>query len=159
MELDPVDVLIYLTDDDHVIGQEGGQWEYAWGLTLSVPPNAVREATRFQFRAMAQEPTEPPPGYVYAHRAFEMNAYQFGEVHQFGEPIQMTIRYVQGDVDGILPRTLRLWYRAGPGEPWAMVGEPLQHRNGEITFSTDHFTQFALFAEAGYETRLPLVVR
>jgi uncharacterized repeat protein (TIGR01451 family) len=159
MELDPVEVLIYLTDDDHVIGPEGGQWEYAWGLSLIVPPNAVREATRFQFRAMAQEPTEPPPGYVYAHRAFEMNAYQFGEVHQFGEPIQMTIRYGQGDVDGILPRTLRLWYRAGPGEPWAMLGEPLQHRNGEITFSTDHFTQFALFGEAGYEMRLPMVVR
>ena len=46
-------------------------------------------------------------------------------------------------------------YRAGPGEPWAMLGEPLQHRNGEITFSTDHFTQFALFGEAGVRDEIP----
>jgi hypothetical protein len=40
-----------------------------------------------------------------------------------------------------------------------MLGEPLQHRNGEITFSTDHFTEFALFGAAGNELSLPLVIR
>jgi uncharacterized repeat protein (TIGR01451 family) len=159
MELEPVETMVYMTEDDHVIGPEGGQWEYAWGLTLTVPPNAVRQATRFQFRPLPEDPPDAPPGWVYAHRAFELTAFQFGEIRRFNEPIQMKIRYSQGDVDGIIPRTLRLWYRVGPGEPWAMLGEPLQHRNGEITFSTDHFTEFALFAEAGYELRLPMVVR
>ena len=151
MELEPVEVLIYLSDDDHVIGPEGGQWGGCLGIDTQRASEHGKRGDALPVQGDGAEPTEPPPGYVSADRAFEMNAYQFGEVHQFGEPIQMTIRYRQGDVDGILPPTLRLWYRAGPGEPWAMLGEPLQHRNGEITFSTDHFTQFALFGEAGYE--------
>lgn len=158
MDLEPVETLVYLSEDDHVIDPEGGQWQHAWGLTLTVPPNAVQEATRFQFRAMPADPPDAPPGWKFAHRYYELNAFQFGEIHQFNEPVEMTIRYGQEDVDGVIPRTLRLWYRAGPGEPWAMLGEPLQHRNGEITFSTDHFTEFALLGEEGYELKLPMVV-
>lgn len=159
MDLEPVEVLTYVTDDDHMFGPGGGEWQHAWGLTLTVPPNAVTETTRFQFRPLPEDPPDAPPGYVYAHRAFELSAFQFGEIHRFNEPIQMAIRYGQDDIEGVLPRSLRLWYRAGPGEPWAMLGEPLQHQNGQITFSTDHFTEFALFGEAGYEIMLPMVRR
>lgn len=159
MELEPVDVLVSLTDDDHMFGPDGGEWQHAWGLTLNVPPNAVTEMTRFQFRAHTEAPPDAPPGWVFAHRAFELAAFQFGEIHRFNQQITITLRYNQGDIDGILPNTLRLWYRAGPGEPWAMLGDPLQNRNGQISFSTDHFTEFALFGLADYALRLPMVVR
>jgi uncharacterized repeat protein (TIGR01451 family) len=159
MDLEPVDVLIDLTDDDHMFGPGGGQWEHAWGMTLTVPPNAVTEMTRFQFRPLIEDSPDTPPGWVFAHRAFELTAFQFGEIHRFNQPVNIMIRYNQGEINGILPNTLRLWYRAGPDEPWMMVGDPLQNGNGQISFNTDHFTEFALFGRAGFEVMLPMLVR
>ncbi len=159
MELEPAQVKAYLTDDDRMFGPVGGQWQHSWGLTLEVPPDAVRETTRFQFQAASGPPPEAPPGWIYANRAFEMNAFQFGEIHQFEHPLEFTLRYQIGDVDGILPNSLRLWYRSGPGEPWAMLGEPVQNQFGEITFRSDHFTEFALFGQPGYFVRLPMLFR
>jgi hypothetical protein len=40
-----------------------------------------------------------------------------------------------------------------------MMGTPLEHRNGEIVFTTDHFTEFALFGLDGVRLLLPLVAR
>ena len=145
--------------DEHMFGQGGGEWQHAWGLTLTVPPGAVREMTRFQFRPLSETPPDAPPGWIYAHRAFELNAFQSGEIHSFNQPIEIRLRYTYDDIKGIYPNSLRLWYRAGPGEPWAMLGEPLRHQFGQITFSTDHFTEFALFGQQGSELMLPLVIR
>ena len=51
---------------------------------------------------------------MYAQRAFELTAFRFVEVHQFGQPI--TVHY---NVIGLKQETLRLWFRNGEGEPWA----------------------------------------
>lgn len=40
-----------------------------------------------------------------------------------------------------------------------MLGEPARVMSGALTFTTTHFTQFALFGEAKYRTYLPLIVR
>jgi hypothetical protein len=56
MDLEPVETEIYLTEDDHMFGPGGGEWQHAWGLTLEVPPNAVQEMTRFQFRTSTSTP-------------------------------------------------------------------------------------------------------
>jgi len=60
---------------------------------------------------------------------------------------------------GLKRETLRLWMRPGPGEPWAMLGEPARVMSGPLTFTTTHFTQFAVFGEAKYHAYLLLVVR
>jgi len=159
VDLEPVETLINANDDEHRFGPGGGEWQHAWGLTLTVPPEAVREMTRFQFRSLTEPPPDAPLGWIYAHRHFELTAYQAGEIHRFNQPLEITLRYRYSDIKGIYPNSLRLWYRAGPGEPWAMLGEPLRHQFGQITFSTDHFTEFALFGQQGSELMLPLVIR
>jgi hypothetical protein len=160
LDLEPVVVETYLTDDDHMFGPGGGQWQHAWGLTLEVPQNAVQEMTRFQFRASSDTPPdEAPPGWRFANRALELNAFQFGEINRFNQPLVIRLRYNDQDVAGLFRSSLRLWCRTGPGEPWTMMGTPLQHRNGEIVFTTDHFTEFALFGLDGVRLTLPLVSR
>ena len=62
-------------------------------------------------------------------------------------------------IAGLFRSSLRLWYRAGPGEPWTMLDAPLQHRNGEIIFASEHFTEFALFGLDGVRLTLPLISR
>lgn len=160
MELEPVDVEVYLTEDDHIFGPEGGQWQHQSGLTIDVPANAVNQYTRFQFQPLFEVvPPDAPVGWRYARHAFELKAFQFGEIHQFAEPIRLTLQYQAGDVQGLDPNTLRLWYRSSSGEPWAMLGEPQMNQNGLISFTTDHFTEFALFVQYPYSLRLPLVSR
>lgn len=161
MDLDPVDVDVYLDENDHMFGPQGGQWQLQYGLTLEVPPNALQATTRFEFRPLFEDNPPPavPPGNFFAHRAFTLTAFQFGEVHRFNQPITITIGYKDSDVQGLNRNTLRLWYRAGSGEPWAMLGEPQSHQNGQIRFTTDHFTEFALFGEGAYRLVLPYVSR
>lgn len=60
---------------------------------------------------------------------------------------------------GLKRETLRVWTRPGPGEPWAMRGEPARVMSGALTFTTTHLTQFALFAQGRYRVCLPLARR
>ncbi len=95
-----------------------------------------------------------------AHRFFELNAYHFGEQHEFGETIRLVLRLKPEEIAGLNRETLRLWYRSGPGEPWAMMmGEPAWLSEDTLAFSTDHFTQFALFGTGLHQIYLPLMLR
>jgi len=78
-------------------------------------------------------------------RAFELTAFRFSEVHQLGQPITITVHYSDTGVIGLEQETLRLWYRSGSGEPRAILGEPVRVMSGTLSFTTMHFTHFALF--------------
>jgi hypothetical protein len=72
MQLGPVTTVVTMSQHAYMFGPNGGEWAHQYGVTLTVPPHAVTETTRFQFREMS--PTEiisGPPGLLYAHRAFE----------------------------------------------------------------------------------------
>lgn len=160
MQLGPVTTGVTMPQSAHLFGPNGGEWAHQYGVTLTVPPRAVAETTRFQFREMS--PTEiisGPSGLMWAHRAFELTAFRFGEVHQFGQPVTITVHYSNTDVSGLTRETLRLWYRGSAGEPWAMLGEPVRVMSGTLSFTTTHFTQFALFAEGAHKIYLPLTSR
>lgn len=160
-ELAPVIVNVSMSDDAYMIGPEGGQWQHSYGITLTVPAHAVQSLTRFQFKPLFDDaPPEPgPPGWFFAHRAFEMNAFQFGEIHQFNKPLEIAVQYSDQDVAGLVRNTLRLWYRNGPNSPWEIADEAVRHQDGLIVFETDHFTEFALFARGGYQVHLPMVMQ
>jgi hypothetical protein len=160
MQLGPVTTVVTMSQHAYMFGPNGGEWAHQYGVTLTVPPHAVTETTRFQFREMSQtEIISGPPGLLYAHRAFELTAFRFGEVHQFGQPLTITLHYSDTDVIGLKRETLRLWSRNGEGEPWAMLGEPARVRSNTLSFTTTHFTEFALFAEGAYKVHLPLINR
>jgi hypothetical protein len=161
MTLDPVSVETYLSENEHMFGPEGGQWQLQYGLTIDMPPNTVKEMTRFEFHELFEgtPPPDAPPGWIFASRAFELKAFQYGEIHQFNQRLTITVQYQGGDVEGLDRNTLRLWFRNGPGDSWAMLGEPEAHHYGQISFTTDHFTEFALFGQGAYRISLPFVNR
>jgi hypothetical protein len=168
MQLGPVTTVVTLPHYARMIGPNGDEWRHAHGVTLTVPPGAVTETTRFQFQPLftgtqpvpGPQPVAGPPGMLFAHRAFELTAFRWGEgVHQFGQPLTITVHFSDTDVTGLKRETLRLWYRNGPGEPWATLGEPARVMSGALAFTTTHLSQFALFAEGKHRTYLPVVIR
>jgi len=161
LQLGPVTTVVTLPHDARMIGPNGNEWRHEHGITLTVPPGAVSETTRFQFKPLFTDTqvVSGPPGLIFAHRAFELTAFHFQDMHQFGQPLTITLNYSDTDVAGLKRETLRLWTRSGPGEPWAMLGEPARVMSGTLVFTTTHFSQFGLFGEGAYRAYLPLAIR
>jgi len=162
MQLGPVTTVVTLPHGALALGPyQGGELRHEYGVTLTVPPGAVTDTTRFQFKPLTDtDVISGPPGLMFAHRAFEVTAFRFGQgVHQFGQPLTLTLNYSDTDVAGLKRETLRLWYRNGQGEPWAMLGEPARVMSGTHVYTTTHLTQFALFVETAYRVFLPMVIR
>jgi hypothetical protein len=163
MQLGPVTTVVTLPHGALALGPfQGGQLEHAHGVSLTIPPGVVSDTTRFQCGPLYTDtlPTDPPGGLLYAHRAFGMNAFRFGEpVRQFSWPLTITLRYADTDVAGLKRETLRLWTRTGPEGPWAALGTAAGVTSGTLVFTTTHLSEFALFGEASYRTVLPFVTR
>jgi len=161
LQLGPVTTVVTLPHGMLGLGPyQGGQLQHRYGVTLTVPPGAVTDTTRFECHPMTQTHVTPPGGLMFANRAFEMKALRFGEpVGQFNAPLTVTIHYSDTDVVGLKRETLRLWARSGPEAPWLMLGEPLHVAPNTLTFTTTHFSEFALFGEAMYTMYLPLALR
>jgi hypothetical protein len=86
-----------------------------------------------------------------------VTAFRFGEeVRRFERPITLTVEYDDLDAAGLNRETLRLWWRSHAGEPWAMLGEPTRVMSGSLSFTTTHFTEFALFGQPEHQVFLPL---
>jgi hypothetical protein len=161
MQLGPVTTVVTLPHYARMIGPNGDEWQHEYGVTLTIPPGAVTDTTRFRFKPLTDtDIISGPPGLMFAHRTFEVTAFRFSDgVHQFGQPLTLTVNYSDTDVAGLKRETLRLWYRNSPGAPWAMLGEPVRVMSGTHVYTTTHLTQFALFGEAGYRVFLPTVIR
>jgi hypothetical protein len=163
MQLGPITTVITLPHGAMALGpNEYGQVYHRYGVTLTVPPGAVTDTTRFQIGPLFTDtkPSNPPAGLIFANRAFEMNAFRFGhQVGQFNQPLTVTLSFTATDAPGLKRETLRLWTRSGPEGPWAMLGEPVRVMSGTLAFTTTHFSQFALFGRGQYRTYLLLIRR
>jgi hypothetical protein len=159
LDLEPVTTTVSLPPYARMIGPQGYTWHHLEGIDIEVPPHAVTETTRFEFRPVftGTQPVQGPPGWLFAHHAFELTAFRFGEVSQFGQAITLTLHLNGQEWAGLERNSLRLWYRNGPGEPWKPLAEPVQSGADTLSFQTNHFTQFALFGEPMYRVHLPLV--
>jgi len=124
---------------------QGGQVEHNCGATLTVPPGAVHESTRFEVGPLDGE-IAPPAGWQFANRAFTVNAFRFGDpVRQFEAPLTIAVEFSDEDVIGLNRESLRLWTREGPDGPWAMMDEPVQAGERVLAHTTTHLIEFALF--------------
>jgi len=163
MQLGPVTTVITLPEGTMALGPfEGGQLYHTYGVTLTVPPDTLDDTTRFQIGPLFTDtrPDSPPGGLFFANRAFELSAFRFGEpVREFSRPLTITMNYADTDVIGLKPETLRLFTRAGPDEPWAVLGDLDDVMPGTFSFTTTHFSQFALFGEGGNQVFLPVILR
>jgi len=161
MQLGPVTTVVTLPHYARMIGPNGDEWQHEYSVTLTVPLGAVTDTTRFQFKPLTgTDIISGPPGLMFAQRAFEVTAFRFGQgVHQFSQPLTITVNYSDTDVVGLKGETLHLWYRNSKGEPWAKLGEPVRVMSGTHVYTTTHLTQFALFAEAAYRVFLLMIIR
>jgi len=163
MQLGPATTVITLPHGALALGpNQYGEVYHRYGVTLTVPPGAVTDTTRFQIGPLFtdKKPGNPPARMIFANRAFEINAYRFGhQVRQFNQPLTITLAFGEADAPGLNRETLRLWTRSGPEGPWAMLGEPVRVMSGSLSFTTTHLSQFALFGRGRYQTYLPLITR
>ena len=163
MQLGPVTTVVTLPHGMLALGaNQGGQLHHQHGVTLDVPPGAVTDTTRFQLGPLftGTHTISSPPGLLFAHRAFELTAFRFGQnVRQYDQPLTITLDYTDTNVMGLKRETLRLWTRSGSEGPWAMLGEPAHVMSGSLAFTTTHLSQFALFGEAQRRAYLPLIAR
>ncbi len=169
MQLGPVTTVVTLPHGTMVLERfQGGQLYHRHGVTLTVPPGTVTDTTQFRLGPLftnTRPISTPPGGLLFANRAFELNAFRFGEpVREFSRPLTITMNYTDTDVAGLRRETLRLWTRTGPQGPWAKLGEPARVMSGSLvfptlTFTTTHLSQFALFGEAQYHMYLPAILR
>ncbi len=163
MQLGPITTVVTLPHGALALGpNQAGQVVHRHGVTLTVPPGAVTDTTRFQLGPLFTDtlPSSPPSGLLFANRGFEINAVRFGhQVAQFNGPLTLTLSFTDTDAPGLRRETLRLWTRSGPEGPWAVLGEPAQVMSGALAFTTTHLSQFALFGKGDYQTFLPMITR
>ncbi|MBN1579375.1 MAG: hypothetical protein JXA89_01635 [Anaerolineae bacterium] len=163
MQLGPITTAITLPHGALALGpNQYGQVYHHYGVTLTVPPGAVTDTTRFQIGTLftGTKPSSPPAGLLFANRAFGIDAFRFGhQVGPFNQPLTITPIFTDIDVSGLQRETLRLWTRSGPEAPWVTLGEPVRMMPAALSFTTTHFSQFALFGVGQYQVFLPLIVR
>jgi hypothetical protein len=163
MQLGPVTTVVTLPHGFLGLGpNQDGEVTHRYGVSLTIPPGAVTDTTRFQIGPLYSEthPITPPGGLFFAHRAFEASAYRFGDpVGHFNAPLTITMKYSDTDVVGLKRNTLRLWTRTGPEGPWAVLGEPARVMSGAMVYTTTHLSQFALFGQGQYRFHLPVILR
>jgi hypothetical protein len=77
MQLGPVTTVVTLPHGAMALGPyQGGELRHEYGVTLTVPPGAVTNTTRFQFKPLTDtDVISGPPGLMFAHRAFEVTAF------------------------------------------------------------------------------------
>ena len=159
VHLGPATTVVTMPHNAQMIGPLGYVWQHENGVTITVPPNAVTETTRFEYRPVFTDTQAlaGPPGYMFAHRSFELTAFRFNELHQFSQPITISLKLNMPEIAGLKRETLCLWYRSGPGEAWAMLGGGNWISPDTLEFTTSHFTQFALFGLKNNQVFLPFL--
>lgn len=121
------------------IGAAGGTLSSRDGrLTLTVPPNAVSEATAFAIQPITNK-MENGLGSGYR---FEPD----GRV--FANALQLTFHYADQDLEGTVPEALSIAYQDNKGSWHAPSAKKLDESAKTLTISTTHFTDFAPIVEA-----------
>jgi hypothetical protein len=161
LQLGPVESVVSMPQYAWMVGPQGYAWQHASGIGVEVPPEAVPEPTRFEFQWMYTDgpPDSIPAGYVYANRAMELNAFWYGEIHQFDRPMAISVDVDPALVNQFGREHLRFRYRNQVGDPWLSMGPPVWLDEDTLVFTTDHLTQFALFASSNYYIHLPYIRR
>lgn len=133
--------------------------------TVEIPVGAVTATTTIRFTALATTTLRNPAGLTFAHRAFDLDAYDNGTLlpnFTFNRPISVALYYADADVMGLHENTLTLqyWYQ-GEGA-WQEAGcnpyvrFPAENR---LIVPVCHLSRFALFGNEASTVYLPLVVR
>ena len=133
---------------------------------IHIPRGAVTETTLLAYTAV--NTATAPSGFVFASRAFELDAYQngmFSPGFTFNVPVTVTMHYTETDLVGMDETTLRLYYWNNNTSQWEDVATTCvphsaydRHPNENwLTITICHLSKFALFGQ--HRIYLPLVLR
>ncbi len=136
-------------------------------IVIAVPSGALSEPAELAYGSVTTI-THAPPGFAFAGRAFELNAYRDGILQEgltFETPLTVTIGYTQADMEGKNEASLALYY--WDGTDWTTDGiTPTAHypTQRQLIATIDHLSTFALLARNEPQTPpgtiyLPLVLR
>jgi hypothetical protein len=131
-----------------------------------IPPSAVTETILLAYSAV--NATSAPPGYAFANRAFELEAYRngvFTSGFAFSAPVTVTINYTDTELVGMGESTLRLYYWNNDTSEWedsattCMLNSAYNRQPNEnwLAVPICHLSKFALFGQHGIY--LPLVLQ
>jgi hypothetical protein len=118
------------------IGPAGGTLSSSDGrLTLTVPPNAVSESVSFSIQPISNN-VEDGVGLAYRLEPS-------GKV--FNNPLELSIRYVEKDVEGTFPQALRIAYQDKKGAWHEQSSASLDTANQRVTVSTTHLSDWSFY--------------
>ncbi len=119
-------------------------------VTIEIPVGAVIRPTQLAYVSLPSV-TGSPAGFVFAGRAFNLDAYQ-NRAHvpdlTFAKPVTVTIYYASSDAVDWDENTLELRYW-GNGD-WSTDGITVVERdmvNGRLVTQVEHLSKFATFAQ------------
>ena len=104
-------------------------------LTLTVPPNAVPENVTFSIQPISNN-VEDAVGPAYRIEPS-------GKV--FNNPLQISIRYAEQDVEGTFPQSLRVAYQDEKGAWLEQSSAKLDTANRTVTLSTTHLSDWSFY--------------
>lgn len=129
-------------------------------VTIVIPAGAVTQTTTFVYTPIST--VTSPAEYSFGGYAFELAAYQYGEMIEdfvFNNPISVTVNYLDEDVVNLTEAELILMYSAD--ETWFDAACGPYQRNvaaNYLTVPICHLTLFGLFGPASVHTvYLPVV--
>ncbi|MBI3420696.1 MAG: hypothetical protein HY006_01410, partial [Candidatus Sungbacteria bacterium] len=124
-------------------------------INCVVPPNSFSENVKaevFSYFNDVFKPTLPPPpdqnfaGKVYE---FQFHTFEGSLISTLSNSAAMTIAYSDFDVSGLDESTLAPYRKGGNDSSWSLIpGAVVDAVNNKVTFSTQSFSLFTLFAKS-----------
>jgi hypothetical protein len=119
------------------IGPAGGTLASPDGrLTLTVPQNALTETVAFSIQPITNKAGQ---GLGLAYRLEPSGK-------TFTTPLEISVRYGDGDLEGTVPEALSIAYQDEKGAWRAQKSAKLDQAAKTLTIATTHFTDFAFLA-------------
>ncbi len=119
-------------------------------IEVRLPVGAVDETTELLLTDIPT-PTESPPGFAFAGRAFTLEAFQDGLPmggFLFDQPVTLKIEYSDTDLNGLDETKMALLYWNGTGWEDAACGAYDRHpAENWLAVAICHLSRFALYAE------------
>lgn len=116
--------------------------------TIHIPPQAVSTTTELLYTEVTA-PATSPSGYVFAGKAFALDAYQDGAAQEsftFAKAITLTLEYSDADVAGLDEATLTLEYWAGTEWEDASCGAIMRNMvENWLSIPICHLSSFVLY--------------
>jgi uncharacterized repeat protein (TIGR01451 family) len=132
---------------EQIVGIGGGTLSTPDGqATVTIQPGTVSDNTTFLIVPVSHI-FNPGEGFKNVGGYFDLAALDQGDnsVGSFAKPLEVTLRYQDGDLNGVDKGTLQIWYLDESSSTWAAVPSFNDPSSNKVIGYTSHLSTFALF--------------